>query len=138
MKSLSRIFVSAIAALATFYLMFFLPFLRIIPDARLQVLVKLLCAAVAARYTWQHTAWASPGLVICILLGGVVTGAIGLSAGFYWAAHFYPGANQGPLLGIIFTGPLGFLAGAAAGGVIYWRTRSKSKAEHAPDGTTTG
>ena len=132
MKSLSRIFVSAIAALGTFYLASFFPVLRVVPVA------KLLCAAVAARYIWQHTAWASPGLVICIILGGVVTGAIGLSTGFYWAAHFYPGANQGPLLGIIFTGPLGFLAGAAAGGASYWRMRSKSKAEHAPDVTTTG
>jgi hypothetical protein len=128
MKSITRVFVSAIAALATFYLMsVFFPFLRIIPVARLQVLVKLLCAGVAARYTWQHTAWASPGLAICMLFGGVVTGAIGFSAGFFGPLIYHPEANQGPLLGIILTGPLGFLAGAAAG-AIYWRMRSKSKA----------
>ena len=46
--------------------------------------------------------------------------------GFHWAAHFYPVANQGSLLGIIFTGPMGFLA-ETAGGAIYWRIRSKSK-----------
>jgi hypothetical protein len=138
MKSLSRIFVSAIAALATFYLMsFFLPFLWIVPGARLRFLAKVLCAVVAARYTWQHTAWASPGLAICTLLGGIVMGAIGFSAGFFGALIFHPEANQGPLLGIFFTGPLGFLAGAA-GGATYWRMRSKRKVEHVPDGTTPG
>ena len=35
-----------------------------------------------------------------------------------------PGANQGPLLGLFITGPLGFVAGAVGGG-IYWHMRQR-------------
>jgi len=101
------------------------------PLGHLKLLVSLVCAAVVARYTWQHTASVSPGLGGCVLLGAVVMGGIGFSAGFFGPLILHPEANQGPLLGIFFTGPLGFLAGAA-GGAIYWRVRSKRKAERVP------
>jgi hypothetical protein len=37
---------------------------------------------------------------------------------------FAPEANQGPLLGIFITGPLGFLAGGL-GGVVFWLCRKR-------------
>jgi len=39
----------------------------------------------------------------------------GFVIGFVGPLIGAPGANQGPLLGIFITGPIGFVAGAAAG-----------------------
>ncbi len=49
--------------------------------------------------------------------GGCLFGAIGFAGGFFGPIIFTPEANQGPLLGIFITGPLGFLAGLVVGGV---------------------
>ena len=43
---------------------------------------------------------------------------IGFSVGFVGPLLLRPDANQGPLLGIFFTGPLGFVVGFVAGSVI--------------------
>ncbi len=48
-----------------------------------------------------------------LLLGG-----IGFALGFFGPMIFAPGANQGPLLGILITGPAGFFLGLAWG---VWR-----------------
>jgi hypothetical protein len=45
-------------------------------------------------------------------------GALGFCGGFFGPIIFTPGANQGPLLGIFITGPLGFIGGGIAG-LIY-------------------
>jgi hypothetical protein len=50
-------------------------------------------------------------------------GGIGFSAGFFGPIIFAPEANQGPLLGIFITGPLGFLIGSV-GGFVYWFTKA--------------
>jgi hypothetical protein len=53
-----------------------------------------------------------------------VTGAVALSAGFVGPLLLTPGANQGPLLGIFITGPLGVVLGAVGGGVS-WAFRGR-------------
>ena len=58
-----------------------------------------------------------------ILLGAVVTGGIGFAAGFFGPILFMPDANQGPLLGIFITGPLGLIVGGMVGFVLALRTR---------------
>jgi hypothetical protein len=58
--------------------------------------------------------------------GALITGGIGFSAGFFGPIVFAPEANQGPLVGIFITGPLGFLLGAAGGG-NYWAVRVKKR-----------
>lgn len=45
----------------------------------------------------------------------VIIGGFGFAAGFFGPMIFAPGANQGPLVGIFITGPLG----AIAGGVLW-------------------
>jgi hypothetical protein len=40
------------------------------------------------------------------LLGGMIVGGIGFAGGFFGPILLAPEANQGPLLGIFFTGPL--------------------------------
>ena len=49
------------------------------------------------------------------LNGGVVIGVIAFLAGFFGPSHFRPNANQGPLLGIFITGPIGTLVGMVFG-----------------------
>jgi MFS family permease len=51
-------------------------------------------------------------------LAVVLVGAAGFLAGFLGPIALTPEANQGPLLGILITGPLGFVAGAILGFVL--------------------
>jgi hypothetical protein len=53
-----------------------------------------------------------------MLTGALIAGGIGFVGGFFGPMIFAPGANQGPLLGLFITGPLGFLLGGA-GGLVY-------------------
>ena len=53
-----------------------------------------------------------------ILWRGVVLGVIGGLCGYWGPLHFTPGANQGPVLGIFFTGPAGFAAGCGFGWIV--------------------
>src|SRR5215831_11298710 len=45
----------------------------------------------------------SKELLKYVLLGGLITGGICFALGFFLPLIFYPSANQGPLLGILFT-----------------------------------
>jgi hypothetical protein len=75
-------------------------------------------AALAARYTWRRTGAARksrPGVFATTLRWAFIAGGIGFAVGFFGPIIFTPGANQGPLLGIFITGPLGFIGGAASG-----------------------
>jgi hypothetical protein len=45
-------------------------------------------------------------------------GVTGFLIGFFGPMRFHPGANQGPLLGLFFTGPGGVLLGALVGGGV--------------------
>src|SRR6266404_2909751 len=46
---------------------------------------------------------------------GLIVGAIGFLGGFVGPIIFAPQSNQGPMLGIFITGPIGFAAGAIYG-----------------------
>ena len=83
---------------------------------------SLAVAALIARYVWRHTSSTEPGFANAVIVGALVTGGIGFAVGFFGPMIFIPGANQGPLLGIFITGPLGAVAGAVGGGV-WWLAR---------------
>ena len=57
-----------------------------------------------------------------VALGAVLAGGVGFVLGFYGPMVLWPDANQGPLLGIFVTGPIGLVAGAL-GGVLVHRAR---------------
>jgi len=59
-----------------------------------------------------------------VLRYAAIFGILGFLAGFAGPLIVTPEANQGPLLGIFISGPLGVLFGAAAGlAVAYIRSR---------------
>ena len=49
---------------------------------------------------------------------GWMVGGVGLAIGFVGPLVIYPESNLGPLLGILATGPLGFVVGALGAGVV--------------------
>ena len=61
-----------------------------------------------------------------ILLPALVLGGLGFALGFFGPILFLPESNQGPLLGIFFTGPLGFALGLAIGSVRFHRARRRA------------
>lgn len=52
------------------------------------------------------------------VLWGAVLGSTGFAAGFFGPLLLQPGSNQGPLLGIFFTGPLGVVGGLILGAIF--------------------
>ena len=54
-------------------------------------------------------------------------GSIAFLAGFMGPMVFAPGANQGPLLGIFYTGPIGTLVGLIWGFLRAARRRDETK-----------
>ncbi|HJS46906.1 MAG TPA: hypothetical protein VJ773_02850 [Gemmatimonadales bacterium] len=56
-----------------------------------------------------------------ILRWALIVGGVGFAAGFFGPMFLAPGANQGPMLGIFITGPLGLVAGAGYGAWREWR-----------------
>jgi len=61
--------------------------------------------------------------VLRVLLTALVVGLICFLAGFFGPMILAADANQGPMLGIFITGPLGLLSGIAIG---IWRERRRS------------
>jgi len=125
MKLLFRLLVTAVSGISSLYFFFW------VGGTALTILhapfwiVSALSVAVAiivGRYVWAHTAGLQAGLISSMFLGALTTGGIGFAGGFFGPIIFMPGANQGPLLGIFITGPLGFVLGGI-GGAVYWRVR---------------
>jgi len=125
-----RGFVASLSAVAALYFVYWtlgaLLFSAGAPHF-ISVLVSFAAAIAVARYVWLHSASIGAGFVRSTMMGALVTGAVGFSAGFFGPMIFAPGANQGPLLGIFITGPLGLMFGGA-GGAIHWFARGRHTA----------
>src|SRR5271170_826125 len=134
MKPHIRVIVSVIAWFVVSWCSFWccltlLPTPDPITQWRIAQLVSILCGIAAAIYTWIVSASASKDLVRCAVLTAFIVGGITFLAGFIGPIIFYPGSNQGPLLGFLFTGPIGFVAGAL-GGAAYGSVRAKREASN--------
>ena len=57
--------------------------------------------------------------------GGCLLGLIGFTGGFFGPMIFSPESNQGPMLGIFFTGPAGLVLGLLIGAIIGWCRRNE-------------
>ena len=60
----------------------------------------------------------SRAAMICSVLGGAILGGISFAAGFFGPIILTPDSNQGPLLGIFITGPIGFVLGVLLGTIV--------------------
>lgn len=99
----------------------FLPAMALFGAGPFTLLVQLVIAFLAARHVYFRAD--DPGTLLRIALYGLVVGLIGFAAGFFGPMILAPRANQGPLLGIFVTGPLGVLLGLA-GGIVRSRRRA--------------
>jgi len=130
-----RVILTALAALAGLSLMsvallIIFPSEVSLPVDILQLVLRLLAAYWAARLVWRRPTSLSysAGMVRSIALGALLVGGIGFVAGFFGPIIFTPGANQGPLLGIFITGPLGLILGAIGGAVRFlWLRKPGTK-----------
>ena len=118
-----RVLVMTIVVPATYFFMFWLPgsllALAFPGAAGLQSLLASATTLFVAWWLWTRLGRANPGLIARMLQGGAIVGGVGFCLGFFGPILFAPGANQGPLLGIFITGPLGFVIGCL-GGAVYW------------------
>ena len=67
-------------------------------------------------------------------VGACAVGFAGFAAGFFGPLLLTPEANQGPLLGIFITGPLGAVVGAIGGAFVGWRRAARDRLR--PSGMT--
>lgn len=127
MRDLFRIGVTAAAALATYVLVLLVPCNVLLPDSTPFFVPMLLAGAAAfyvGRFVWARSAEASSGFSTAVGLGSAITGGVGFCGGFFGPMILAPDANQGPLLGILITGPLGFVVGAI-GGAVWWYAKGR-------------
>ena len=124
MRDAFRLFASFVVFLATYYFIYWVPFsfFPFLHQNGVAVILSLLCAIGAARYTWQQMGSMPDGLVSTILSGAMIVGAIGFCAGFFGPIVFAPEANLAGFLGIVpmhlTTGEV--IIGAGAGGAGRW------------------
>jgi hypothetical protein len=131
-KTPARITVTALATIVAFYASGWFGFLAWITvtapfggsfedfttEAWVQGVCSIVGAALAGWYTWRRTHAGQnsrSGVIAATLQWAFIVGGIGFALGFFGPIIFMPGANQGPMLGIFITGPLGFVAGDVGG-----------------------
>ncbi len=122
-----RIILLIIIVLAVYYFVYWVPFSLITIGEKywIQNIVAAIAALVIGWFIWNSTKQGYPkGLASSVFTSAFIIGGIGFIGGFFGPIIFSPSSNQGPLLGIFITGPLGFLLGAL-GGLVYWLVTSR-------------
>jgi hypothetical protein len=102
---------------AAYFFSYWLLFVQIFPDSMdwLAMVAALVTAMMLAGLCWRWMSAGPQSVFATVMTWGAVVGAIGFCGGFFGPMIFTPDANQGPLLGLFITGPLGFVGGAIAG-----------------------
>lgn len=125
-KLISRLVALILVVPAAYFFIYWFPFSWIPLGEQhwIASAVSLLCAVAAGWFVWVKLNPAPQGATATTLLGAVLLGSLGFAAGFFGPMILAPEANQGPLLGIFITGPLGLVIGGI-GGFLYWLSRSR-------------
>jgi hypothetical protein len=108
----------AVLVVVVFFAAYVFAWLLFLPfggDLWIGNVVALTAAVLVARSVWRAEDRLPTPLLGAIGIGAAVFGSIGFVAGFFGPMMLAPEANQGPMLGIFITGPLGALLGAVAG-----------------------
>jgi hypothetical protein len=106
------------------------PLLVLLPEAVAGLVsssLALLAGVFTGIATWRRTESQAAGLGPSLVLGALIGGGAGFALGFFGPMVFAPGANQGPMLGIFITGPLGLPVGALIGAFL-WQRRRRGRA----------
>ena len=92
--------------------------------ASLIAIVGGIAAAIGAWWLpmWKGKSSIAPATLAYVAKGALIVGGIGFCGGFFGPMILAPGANQGPMLGIFITGPIGLVVGGI-GGCLYAFTR---------------
>jgi len=117
-----RIILLLVIAPSVFFFIYWVPFslIQIGENEFVRMTFSILSAVLTGWFILSATKSPSKNsLLSSIICWAFITGGVGFFAGFFGPIIFTPEANQGPLVGIIFTGPLGLLLGAIIG-LIYW------------------
>ncbi len=118
MLFVARIIASVMAFLAVYLFFFWAVYAQIFDEPFVSTVAALLTAMAAAVWVWRSMGAAGRSVLTTATYWAVLAGALGFCGGFFGPLIVAPDANQGPLLGIFITGPLGFIAGGI-GGLIY-------------------
>ncbi|RAI90028.1 hypothetical protein [Algoriphagus yeomjeoni] len=87
-------------------------------------IASFITAGYLAYHVWKKKENKKPSQGSYILAGALGVGVAGFILGFFGPLILTPEANQGPLLGILITGPAGIAIGAI-GGSIYWEIKKR-------------
>lgn len=131
-----RAFLALVAAVAGYSLMavatmIVFPIVSSVPLDILRGALGVATAFWAGRLVWRRPESSSgtPGLARAVAMGALLVGGIGFFAGFLGPMILSPDSNQGPMLGIFITGPLGFILGGVGGAIRYRSRRGRGLAE---------
>jgi hypothetical protein len=122
MRLVARILALVFVVPATFLFVYWVPF-SLLPGIRVRWIpevVSLACAVTAGVWVWRKIGLGrdtDQKASSSVLIGGCLLGAVGFVSGFLGPLFFHAG-DQGPLLGIFFTGPVGFVLGLAIGAIV--------------------
>jgi hypothetical protein len=124
-----KVLTALVVVVAVYFFSFWMLFAQIVPESMMSLAdgAAVLTAAVLGWLTWQGMSNLAPGLLSSMATGAGILGAIGFCGGFFGPMIFTPEANQGPLLGLFITGPLGFVLGAVCGLVYGLWTKSQRR-----------
>src|SRR4051794_16963454 len=122
MAAVIRLLAALVAMFGTFVFTYWVPFALILPEGWppwMPLIGAFVCAVLAGGFVWRQSgAEGSRGRIRPTLMGAVIVGAIGFIGGFFGPLIFTPDANQGPLLGLFITGPLGVVIGGITGAIV--------------------
>ena len=128
MPPIVRIVLAFLCALAGYYFVYWVPL------SVMQVEIGMLRTGLSAgagiavgAATWRLLGRAPASLAARVASTALAVGGVGFLAGFLGPILFMPDSPQGPMLGLVVTGPGGVLLGALAGlGIWYFRDRPRS------------
>ncbi|HVO10001.1 MAG TPA: hypothetical protein VMX54_04540 [Vicinamibacteria bacterium] len=129
MSILLRLILTIITFVAGFYFTLWVPFSMILPNRPsnwVPVVGSAVTGVAVATFVWRRSELIPQGLASSTILGGILVGGVCFVAGFFGPMIFAPQANQGPLLGLFITGPLGGMVGCV-GGAVLWLAKRRSR-----------
>ena len=126
---LFRMALAGICFLGVFFFIniFFGAFLPI-PEANgyIRSIISFAIAIGIAKLVWNLSEKVKSPVATFGIVGAILVGSIGFIGGFLGPIILRPDSPQGPLLGIFFTGPIGFCIGLV-GGIVYGLRKEKKQ-----------